>query len=148
MKMKIDRRALLGGLAASLAAPRYGFAASVMDATGRTITAPEHVLRVYPAGPPAAVELYTLAPDLLIGWVEPIGQDAREFLLPEIAARPQVPRLTGRGSDNVNLDALTSLKPELIVDIGNVNRASLHLPNGCSSKAASPTRCLMGISIG
>ena len=72
MKMRIDRRALLAGLAASVAAPRYGFAASVMDATGRTITAPEHVLRVYPAGPPAAVELYTLAPDLLVGWVEPI----------------------------------------------------------------------------
>ena len=73
MKMKIDRRALLAGLAASVAAPRCGFAASVMDATGRTITAPEHVLRVYPAGPPAAVELYTLAPDLLVGWVEPIA---------------------------------------------------------------------------
>src|SRR5271155_6071071 len=104
----LNRRTLLAGLAATLAAPRYGFAAGVVDATGRKITVPDRVLRVYPAGPPAAVELYTLAPDLLVGWVEPIGQDAREFLLPEIAARPQVPRLTGRG-DNINLDALTSL---------------------------------------
>ena len=144
MKMKIDRRALLGGLAASLAAPRYGFAASVMDATGRTITAPEHVLRVYPAGPPAAVELYTLAPDLLIGWVEPIGQDAREFLLPEIAARPQVPRLTGRGSDNVNLDALTSLKPELIVDIGNVNKSFASLAERVQQQSGIPYALLDG----
>ncbi len=139
----LNRRALLGGLAATLAAPRYGFAASVMDATGRTINPPERLLRVYPAGPPAAVELYTLAPDLLIGWVEPIGQDAREFLLPEIAARPQVPRLTGRG-ENINLDALTSLKPDLIVDIGNVDKSFASLAERVQQQSGIPYVLLDG----
>jgi iron complex transport system substrate-binding protein len=117
--MKIDRRTFAGGLAATLAAPLHGFAATITDATGRTVTGPDKVARVYPAGPPATVELYTLAPDLLIGWLEPLTPEAREFLLPEIAARPQIPRLTGRG--NVNLDALKSSKPDVIVDIGTVN---------------------------
>ena len=116
----IDRRTLLGGFAAALVAPRHGFAATAADATGRTITAPDRVTRVYPAGPPAAVLLYTLAPDLLIGWLEPLGAAEREFLLPEVAARPQVPRLTGRGGA-VNLEAVNSLKPDLIVDAGTVN---------------------------
>ena len=116
----IDRRTLLGGFAAALVAPRHGFAATATDATGRTITAPDRVTRVYPAGPPAAVLLYTLAPDLLIGWLEPLGAAEREFLLPEVAARPQVPRLTGRGGA-VNLEAVNSLKPDLIVDAGTVN---------------------------
>ena len=116
----IDRRTLLGGFAAALVAPRHGFAATAADATGRTITAPGRVTRVYPAGPPAAVLLYTLAPDLLIGWLEPLGAAEREFLLPEVAARPQVPRLTGRGGA-VNLEAVNSLKPDLIVDAGTVN---------------------------
>jgi iron complex transport system substrate-binding protein len=119
--MKIDRRTLLGGMAATLAAPLPSFAASITDATGRTITAPDHVLRVYPAGPPAAVEVYTLAPDLLAGWLEPIPPEAREFLLPEIAARPEIPRLTGRGDAKINLDALKSIKPDVIVDVGDVN---------------------------
>jgi iron complex transport system substrate-binding protein len=144
MTMKIDRRTLLGGLAATLAAPRYGFAFSVMDSTGRTITVPDRVLRVYPAGPPAAVEIYTLAPDLLAGWVEPISQEAREFLLPEIAARPQVPRLTGRGSDNVNLDALTSLKPELIVDIGSVDKGFASLAEKVQQQSGIPYALLDG----
>ena len=34
--MKIDRRTFIGGLAATLAAPLQGFAASIIDATGRT----------------------------------------------------------------------------------------------------------------
>ena len=71
--LSIDRRTLLGGFAAALVAPRYGFAATATDATGRTITAPDRVTRVYPAGPPAAMLLYTLAPDLLIGWLAPLG---------------------------------------------------------------------------
>ena len=119
--MKIDRRTLLGGMAATLAAPPPSFAASISDATGRTITAPDRVQRVYPAGPPAVVEIYTLAPDQLTGWLEPIPPEAREFLLPEIAARPEIPRLTGRGDAKINLDALKSFKPDLIVDIGDVN---------------------------
>jgi iron complex transport system substrate-binding protein len=116
--MRIDRRTFAGGLVATLVAPLQGFAASIMDATGRTVNGPDKVTRVYPAGPPAAVELYTLAPDLLIGWLEPLSPEAREFLLPEIAARPQIPRLTGHG--NVNLEALKSAKPDVIVDIGTV----------------------------
>jgi iron complex transport system substrate-binding protein len=117
--MKIDRRTFAGGLAATLAAPLHSFAASITDATGRTVSGPDKVARVYPAGPPATVELYTLAPDLLIGWLEPLTPETREFLLPDVAARPQVPRLTGRG--NVNLEALKAAKPDVIVDIGTVN---------------------------
>ncbi len=140
----LNRRTLLGGLAAALATPCYGLAAGIVDATGRTITAPDRVLRVYPAGPPAAVELYTLAPDLLIGWLEPIGADAREFLLPDIAARPQVPRLTGRGGDNINLDALTSLKPDLIIDIGNVDKSFASLAERVQQQSGIPYALLDG----
>jgi iron complex transport system substrate-binding protein len=117
--MKLDRRSFAGGLAATLAAPLPCFAFSILDATGRTVTAPDKVTRVYPAGPPATVEIYTLAPDLLMGWIEPPAADAREFLLPDVAARPQIPRLTGRGG--VNIEALKSAKPDIIVDIGTVN---------------------------
>ena len=117
--MRIDRRTFAGGLAATLATPFSSFAASITDATGRTVSGPDKITRVYPAGPPATVEIYTLAPDLLIGWIEPPTPEAREFLLPDIAARPQIPRLTGRGG--VNIDALKSTTPDIIIDIGTVS---------------------------
>jgi iron complex transport system substrate-binding protein len=136
--MSIDRRIFLGSIAATLVAPRLSFAANVTDATGRAVTAPDHVARIYPAGPPAAVMIYTLAPDLLIGWLEPIGPEAREFLLPDIAARPQIPRLTGRGGDDINLAALTSLKPDLIVDIGTVGASFASLAERVQQQSAIP----------
>ena len=70
--MKIDRRTLLGGMAATFAVPLPSLAKSITDAAGRAVDAPDSVQRVYPAGPPAAVEIYTVAPDLLIGWLEPV----------------------------------------------------------------------------
>ncbi len=142
--MNINRRTLLGGLTATLVAPRQSFAASITDATGRTVTAPDRVMRIYPAGPPAAVELYTLAPDLLIGWLEPIGSQEREFLLPEIAARPQIPRLTGRGGDDINLDALRSLRPDLIVDIGTVGATFSSLAERVQQQSNIPYALLDG----
>jgi iron complex transport system substrate-binding protein len=135
--LSLDRRTLLGGFAAALVAPRHGFAATVTDATGRTITAPDRVTRIYPAGPPAAVLLYTLAPDLLVGWLEPLGPAEREFLLPEVAARPQVPRLTGRGGA-VNLEAVNTHKPDLIVDAGTVNASYTTLAETMQQQTGIP----------
>jgi iron complex transport system substrate-binding protein len=65
--MLLSRRTFLSG-AASLAVLRPACAATVTDATGRALPVPEKVARVFPAGPPAAILLYTLAPDLLLGW--------------------------------------------------------------------------------
>lgn len=143
-KVRLDRRTFLGGAAAVLLAPRWSFAASISDATGRTITVPDRVTRVYPAGPPAAVQLYTLAPDLLIGWLEPLGAQDREFILPEIAGRPQIPRLTGRGSNTVNIDALTALKPDLIVDIGNVGGSYASLAERVQQQTGIPYALIDG----
>jgi iron complex transport system substrate-binding protein len=136
--MKIDRRTLLGGMAATLAAPLPSFARSFSDATGRTVSTPDRVQRVYPAGPPAGIEIYTLAPDLLTGWLEPIPPEAREFLLPEIAARPEIPRLTGRGDAKINLEALKSFKPDLIVDIGDVNDSYKSLADRVQQESGLP----------
>ncbi|MDR3421734.1 MAG: ABC transporter substrate-binding protein [Xanthobacteraceae bacterium] len=142
--MKIDRRAFVGGLAVALVAPRDGFAASITDATGRTVMASDRLMRIYPAGPPAAVELYTLAPDLLMGWLEPIGQADREFLLPESAALPKIPRLTGRGGDTINLDALAALKPDLILDVSNTGEAYSSLAERVQQQSSIPYVLLDG----
>src|SRR5215831_11471362 len=52
-------------------------ARSVVDATGRTVELPDRVERVMPAGPPAAVLVYTLAPERLIGWPHAPNSEAR-----------------------------------------------------------------------
>ena len=60
-------------------------AGTVVDATGRSVEVPEHIARVLPAGPPAAILLAALAPDLMLGWTSPVSDDARALLAPEAA---------------------------------------------------------------
>src|SRR5499426_2252156 len=115
--MALSRRTFLSG-AASLAAMRPARAATVTDATGRALPVPEKVKRVFPAGPPAAIMLYTLAPDLLLGWPRANRAEECVFLLPDICKRPEVGRLTGRGN-TANLEAVLALKPDLILDVGS-----------------------------
>ena len=95
--MSLTRRALLAASAA-LFVPPAARAASITDAAGRAIAIPETVARVFPAGPPAAIMLYTLAPDLLLGWPRANRAEECAFMLPDVCARPEVGRLTGRGN--------------------------------------------------
>jgi iron complex transport system substrate-binding protein len=115
--MDITRRAFLAA-PAILLVPQTARAESITDAAGRVIQTPEIVARVFPAGPPAAISLYTLAPDLLLGWPRANRADECRFMLPDVCARPEVGRLTGRGN-TANLESVLALRPDLIVDVGS-----------------------------
>src|SRR2546429_6991830 len=109
--MQLDRRTLITGLSAALLAPHPARAANVTDGAGRVVPVPARVERVFPAGPPAAIFLYTLAPELLIGWPRANQPEEREFLLPDIGGRPAGGRITGRGN-TANLEVVLALKPD------------------------------------
>jgi iron complex transport system substrate-binding protein len=117
------------------------WSANIIDATGRSVQVPEHVARVLPAGPPAAVLLESLAPDLMLGWPSPLSTEARALLPPEAARLPQVPRLTGRADV---LDKLSVLKPDLIVDYGTVAPRYIDLAKATQQRTGIPTVLLDG----
>lgn len=116
-------------------------AASIVDATGRTVEVPPQVGRVLPAGPPAAVLLAAVAPDLMAGWPMPLSSQARQLLSPEAARLPQVPRLTGR---NDVVDKVAALKPDLIVDYGTVSPRYSELARATQQRTGIPTILLDG----
>jgi iron complex transport system substrate-binding protein len=122
----IDRRALIAGLSAAFIAPSPAFAETMKDAAGRTVPVPAKVTRVFPAGPPAAILLYTLAPDLLIGWPRANRPEECVYMLPEICTRPEVGRITGRGN-TANLETVLALKPDLILDVGSTSATFVSL---------------------
>lgn len=141
--MHLTRRSLLAGLSASFAMPRTLRAATVTDATGRAIAIPEKVTRVFPAGPPAAIMLYTMAPDLLIGWPRSNRPEEREFLLPDIGSRPEVGRITGRGN-TANLETVLALKPDLILDVGSTSETFVSLATRVQEQTGIPYALLDG----
>jgi len=140
--MNLTRRALLAA-PAMLLAPRAVRAESVTDAAGRSIQIPETVNRVFPAGPPVAILLYTLAPDLLLGWPRANRAEQCALLLPDICARPEIGRLTGRGN-TANLEAVLSLKPDLIVDVGSTTPTFASLAERVQDQTGIPYALLDG----
>jgi iron complex transport system substrate-binding protein len=104
---------------------------------------PEQVARVFPSGPPAAILLYTLAPDLLLGWPRANSAEERAFLLPDVGARPEVGRLTGRGN-TANLETVIALKPDLILDVGYVDPTYTSLAERVQQQTGIPYALLDG----
>ncbi|GGF70311.1 ABC transporter substrate-binding protein [Azorhizobium oxalatiphilum] len=107
--------ALLLAFAATPATARM-----VTDSAGRQVEIPDHVTRVFAAGPPASVLVYTVAPQTLIGWTRAPRPAEKPFLLPAVRDLPELGRLTGRG-DTLNLERLLADKPDLIIDFGTLN---------------------------
>lgn len=116
-------------------------AADIVDATGRTVHVPDAVARVLPAGPPAGALLAALAPDLLLGLPEPMRPEARALLGPEAAKLPQVPRLTGRQDVT---EQVRALRPDLIVDFGDVTPGYATLAAATENKLGVPTLLVNG----
>jgi iron complex transport system substrate-binding protein len=141
--MRLDRRALIAGLSATLLAPRVACAATVTDAAGRAVPIPGKVERVFPAGPPAAILLYTLAPELLLGWPRANRPEECIYMLPEICARPEIGRITGRGN-TANLEVVLALKPDLILDVGSTNPTFVSLAARVQEQTGIPYALLDG----
>jgi iron complex transport system substrate-binding protein len=107
------------GLALLLLFAAPADARSVVDATGRTVEIPDRIERVMPAGPPAAVLLYTLAPEKLIGWPHAPGPAAKSLLGPSFADLPQLAPLVHDGK--VQTEQIQAARPDVIFDYGSTS---------------------------
>jgi iron complex transport system substrate-binding protein len=134
MKRLVFVSALLCAALLHIAAPVT--AAEVTDATGRTVTVPDHIERILPAGPPAAVLLSAIAPAQMIGFPLPVSEAARAALAPAIAGLPMVPRLTGQGEMTA---ATQAMHPDLIIDYGTVSPRYKQLAQDTQQKTGIPT---------
>jgi iron complex transport system substrate-binding protein len=138
----LHRRILLSGIAAALLAPGAR-AVSVTDSAGRPVPVPARVTRVFPAGPPAAVMLYTLAPDLLPGWPRANTPQECAFLIPDVCARPEIGRITGRGN-TANLESVLGMRPDIILDVGATGETFLSLAARVQDQTGIPYALLDG----
>jgi iron complex transport system substrate-binding protein len=111
------------------------------------VTVPAKVQRVYPAGEPAAILLYMLAPDLLLGWPRANTPQACAYMLPDICARPEIARITGRG-DTASAQNITALKPDLILDVGSTGPRYAALADRVQRETGIPYAVLDGGILG
>lgn len=128
-------------VACACAAPAV--ARVVTDSAGRQVTIPDTVTRVFAAGPPASVLLYSLAPETMIGWVRAPREAEKPFLLERVRALPELGRLTGRG-DTLNIEVLVASKPDLVIDFGSLSDTYVSLANRVQEQTGIPYILLDG----
>lgn len=144
-RMSVAIAALTAAALLFVAAPELAAQTSFKDDGGRTVALPAHPTRVFPAGPPASIDLFAVAPDKMLGWTR--GTHPREgTLVPsKYAELPELGRLTGRGN-TVNLEDLVRVKPDLVLDIGTINDTYVSLADRVQEQTKIPY-VLMGGSL-
>jgi iron complex transport system substrate-binding protein len=144
----LSRRALLGGgLASAVSAagtPRRAPAQQVViDSAGRSVTLPARIDRVFAAGPPAAIFVYALTPDRLLGWPRELRVEEQAYLPARYAGLPALGRLTGRGG-TANVETVLAVKPDLILDYGLVTPTYASLADRVQTQTRVPYILLDG----
>jgi iron complex transport system substrate-binding protein len=87
--------------------------------------------------------IYTLAPDLLLGWPRANRPEECAYMLPDICAKPEVGRITGRGN-TANLEIVIGLKPDLILDVGSTRDTFISLATRVQEQTGIPYALLDG----
>ncbi|MGH7099024.1 MAG: iron ABC transporter substrate-binding protein [Stellaceae bacterium] len=118
-------------------------AADFIDDAERRVSVPDTILRVLPANQAAAVLVYVLAPDKLLGWNRPIAPAARRFLPTRYARLPILGRLFGP-DPAVTARAVVRWRPDLLVYYGTVTPPHIALAEAIQHRTGVPTILLNG----
>lgn len=102
----------------SLLTASGGRAAPFIDSAGRHVMLPDRIGRVMPANQAAAVLIFALAPDELVGWSRPLSPAQRVYLPAKYRRLPVVGRLIG--ADPTAGAAVARFLPDLVVFSGVV----------------------------
>jgi iron complex transport system substrate-binding protein len=101
-------------------------ARDITDMAGRTVTIPDHITKVFAAQPYTNVLMYIVAPDLMVGLLNPPREETQRFVRPEAAKLPVLVRQAagggaGSGPGRPNLEAVLALKPDFALVKGGPN---------------------------
>lgn len=122
----IDRRALLAALGVGACSPPSA--------------APGKVLA---AGQPAALLIWAVAPERLIGWPRKPAAKALPLLPPPAADLPETGALSGGGAP-MSVEAAAALRPDFILDYGDRDTADLDLAERVRSRVGRPWSLIDG----
>ena len=87
------------------------------DSVGRKVQIPQTINRIAPSGPMAQIFLFTLVPDRFVGWSGKPAPELMPYLSQSMRNLPVFGQFYG-SSSTLNMEALISARPDLIIDIG------------------------------
>src|SRR5262245_39559097 len=141
----LTRRRFVAVALAAAAMPRPAAAQRrvVVDGAGRRVEMPGQVRRVFAAGGPASIFVYTLAPDALLGWTRAPTDEERRWLPAKYAELPTMGRLTGRGN-TANFEVVLAARPDVVLDFGTIGETYVSLAERVQEQTKVPYLLLDG----
>ena len=109
----------------------------VVDSAGRRVEVPAKIERVFAAGAPAGVFVYTLAPEKLLNWNLPLTPKQRAYMPTRYAELPALGRLTGRGN-TASVETVLAARPDVIFDYGTINPTYISLADRVQKQTGVP----------
>ena len=109
---------LLSTACAAAKAPQAPETRTFTDSVGRTVAVPCTIDKVAVSGPLAQIVLFALCPDKLAGIANPWDRTAEQFFDTKYYDLPVLGQLYG-GKSTINLEALISAGPQVIIDLGD-----------------------------
>ena len=107
----------------------------ITDMAGRKVTVPaaENIESVFSAGPVAAIFLYMVAPDKLLGWNYELNDVEKSIILDKYQDLPNF----GMG-DAVNYEAVIAANPTIAINSGKINDAMVSECDALSESLGIP----------
>lgn len=94
------------------------------DQAGRKVSVPETVKKVYCMSPTCQVMMYTLAPELLVGWVYEPTPGEKALLVEPAKSLPVLGGWFGRNNTG-NLEQIMKVHPDVMVSIADATKSSV-----------------------
>lgn len=105
----------------------------ITDMAGRTVTLPAEITSVFPTAPAAAIFLYMVAPDKLLGWNYALNDAEKSIILEQYHDLPDF----GMG-DAVNYEAVIAAGPTIAVSCGKLSDALISDCDALSQRLGIP----------
>lgn len=90
------------------------FARQITDMTGRRVTVPDVIRKVYGTSPPATFMVYAVDPAMLAGLNFPLNPAQKQFLAPVVDRLPVIGGQPGQGR-TPNLETLLQVRPDVVL---------------------------------
>lgn len=105
----------------------------ITDMAGRTMTVPLEIESVFSTGPVAAIYLYTLVPDKLLGWNYALNDIEKSIILEQYHDLPNF----GQG-DAVNYEAVIAAGPTIALNVTSINDGSIDASDTLAEQLGVP----------
>lgn len=115
---------------------------TVVDMAGREVTVPHQIDKVFSTNPPGTILLYTMDPELLIGWNYELGEAEKRFILPQYH---ELPNLGGwMAKSTCNTEELLKIKPDLIIFMTDISKMTISQADDIQKQVEIPVVMVNG----